>query len=174
METGEPGESSKYPAKYIHGTARIDERKYRVTIGHGSVVHPLVTIKAKTGPIVIGDYCIIEDECLIRNDLPPRPDGTPATLQIGNYCVFGSRSEILAARVGSHVRVQPYGQLGSGCSVGDGTVISAGSVVPSEILVPNATVVYTDDSLWRIRQVDTDREESEIIHISRWMRKNLS
>ena len=166
--------SSSYPGVYRHSSVRIDEKKHKVSIGHGSVLHPYVTIRAKGGPIVIGDYCIIEDDCLIKNDLPPQPDGTPSTMRIGNYCVLSIRSEVLSRSVGDNVKVNPYGVINTGSCIGNGCVIGSGAIVPEFLSIPPYTVVYSDQNLWRTRHFDKENEESEVIHLSRWYRKNLS
>ena len=169
-----PAAAPKYPTVFRHATAKVDERRHKVTVGHGSVLHPVVTIRARNGPVVIGDYCILEEDCLIRNELPPRDDGSPATLVIGNYCVVGSRAEIYARKVGNHVRLLPYGRIGNTAEVGDACLIGAGCAVADATVVPPTTVVYGDEAHWRTRVPDTERDESEVIHISRFFRSQLS
>lgn len=36
-----------------------------ITIGGGTVIHPRVTIIAEGGPIIIAEYCIIEEYSMI-------------------------------------------------------------------------------------------------------------
>lgn len=50
-----------------HGALVCDESKLRgeITIGANSIIHPSAVIYAESGPIIIGDHCIIEEKAKI-------------------------------------------------------------------------------------------------------------
>lgn len=76
--------------------------KGQVTFGKGCIVHPSASIIAENGPIVIGDYNIIEERTLIQNKGAKDASGqfTEATLEIGNYNLFEIESTIEFSKIG--------------------------------------------------------------------------
>ena len=79
----QPGEASSStsaaPAsradKFLSRRAQIDNSgKYKVVFGYGCVVHPYAVLKPTNGPIKIGEYCIIGEECVIENCIPSSTD----------------------------------------------------------------------------------------------------
>lgn len=53
--------------KVFPGAIVCEECKLRgdITIGTGTIIHPSATIIAEAGPIIIGDYCLIEEQVKI-------------------------------------------------------------------------------------------------------------
>lgn len=53
--------------KVFSGAIVCEECKLRgdITIGAGTIIHPSATIIAEAGPIIIGDYCLIEEQVKI-------------------------------------------------------------------------------------------------------------
>jgi len=98
-----------------------------VTIGKGTIVHPKCTISAESGPIVIGDNNIIEEQVIIVNR---RPGGE--TLTIGSNNVFEVGASIEAASIGDANIFECRAMVGSQCVVGSGCIVGSGVFVPSE------------------------------------------
>lgn len=69
---------------------------HKITIGRGSVVHPMATINAKNGPIIIGEHNIIEEKATIINS---NSDGSP--LIIGDDNLFEVGCDVRARAIGS-------------------------------------------------------------------------
>ena len=156
-----------------HQSVRIDTRKHPVSIGHGSVLHADVTISATNGPVAIGRYCVLDDQCTVENKLPPRADGTPQTLVVGDYCVLGPRSEMLGVSLGRGSALEAMAVVGSGCHVGDGCTVMATCRVPPHTDVAESTVVYGRDAQWRSVPRDMASEESRARGLSRFFRQHM-
>ena len=91
-----------------------------ISIGSGTVVHPLARIIAKTGPIIIGDTNIIEEMVEIVND---GPDEAVMIIGSSNMIQVGARLDCL--KMGNNNVVE------SRSIVGRHTVLSYGCVVTS-------------------------------------------
>ena len=76
--------------------------KGSVTFGKGCIIHPSASIIADNGPIIIGDYNIIEERTLIQNKGVREVSGTftEATLEIGNFNLFEIESTIEYCKIG--------------------------------------------------------------------------
>lgn len=77
--------------------------KGQVTFGKGCIVHPSASIIAENGPIIIGDYNIIEERTLIQNKGAKDATGqfTEAPLEIGSFNLFEIESTIEYCKVGN-------------------------------------------------------------------------
>jgi carbonic anhydrase/acetyltransferase-like protein (isoleucine patch superfamily) len=162
-----------YASKVIHRFAVLEQGKHAIDFGHGCVVHPYATFRATNGPIVVGEYCVFEDEATVENNLPPNDDGTARVLRIGNFNIFAARSEVQACKVGSYNRFHPYASVGAMSVVEDGCVFTAATRVTHDVLVPSDTVVHGAQSAWRSRTPHRPAEEAEVVNMTRWLRKNL-
>lgn len=167
--------AATYPSRVIHHKAVVDQAKHKIDFGHGCVAHPYPTFRATNGPITVGEYCVFEDEAVVENVLPPHSDGTPRTLTIGDYNIFGCRSDVQAASVGSHNRLHPYASLGVMATLGSGCVLSASARVSHDVAAPDDTVVHGNGGKqdWKTRVPNRSAEEAEAINVTRWLRKNL-
>ncbi|KOB63586.1 Dynactin subunit 6, partial [Operophtera brumata] len=102
-----------------------------ITIGGGTVIHPRVTIIAEGGPIIIAEYCIIEEYSTIIHKKSDKQENPPKPLFIGAHNVFevGCKLESPCGHIGesnvfecrSFVGVDV--KIGSGCVIVDNTVI---------------------------------------------------
>jgi len=84
-----------------------------VRIGLKTIIHPCAKILAKNGPIIIGDFNIIEEMATIVN-------WSTEPMVIGNNNVFEVSSVVMAKSVGDHNVFETK------CFVGEGIVIPNG------------------------------------------------
>jgi len=84
-----------------------------VRIGLKTIIHPCAKILAKNGPIIIGDFNIIEEMTTIVN-------WSTEPMVIGNNNVFEVSSVVMAKSVGDHNVFETK------CFVGEGIVIPNG------------------------------------------------
>jgi carbonic anhydrase/acetyltransferase-like protein (isoleucine patch superfamily) len=160
-------------AEYAEHPSASSQGPHKITLGHGCVLQAQVAIEATSGPIVIGKYCILEDQCLIENRMAARADGTPQTLVIGDYCVIGARAEIKAQAMGAGCLIEACGIVGSAARLGDGCVVMADCKVPAHSELPAATVVYGPDSEWRQAAPDAVSDENRAKTLSRFYRRYM-
>ena len=99
---------------YVHPSADI---LGDVTIGAGCWIGPGARIRGDYCTIVIGDYCSVEDNCVIH----ARP-GERTT--IGNWVTIGHGAVVHTANM-----VHDYVVIGMGAVVSDWTIIGEWSVV---------------------------------------------
>jgi carbonic anhydrase/acetyltransferase-like protein (isoleucine patch superfamily) len=156
-----------------HASVRLSKTAHKITVGHGCVLHADVVLEAVTGPISIGRYCVLEDQCTVENKLPPGPDGKPRTMVIGDYCVFGPRSEVMAESVGNGCTLEAVAVVGAGSKLAEGCTVMASCKVPPFAELPQGTVVYGPDSDWRQTTRDPLMEETKAKTMSRFMRQHM-
>lgn len=61
--------ASKNNVKIASGAIVCEESKLRgdITIGANTIIHPCAIINAESGPIIIGDNCLIEEQVQINH-----------------------------------------------------------------------------------------------------------
>eukprot|EP00760_Papus_ankaliazontas_P014680 PhM_4_TR16129/c0_g1_i1/m.31923/K10428/DCTN6; dynactin 6 len=119
-----------------------------VTLGHGCFVHPNARIDARNGPIVFGEYCVIEEYATISNEMiagdKNGSESNDNTLYIGDRNVFRVGCKVRARRVGKdnyfdvRCRVHAGVVVGDGCTVRMATVVDPNSRLPDRTIVVNA------------------------------------
>lgn len=69
-----------------------------VRLGEGCVVHPGAELRAIGGPLVVGAFCVFEDECRVIN---PMDDSAAEdiTMEVGSHNVFGERCAVQGGKV---------------------------------------------------------------------------
>ncbi|KAL7038523.1 hypothetical protein ACKWTF_009598 [Chironomus riparius] len=97
-----------------------------VTISSGCVVHPSAQIIAESGPIVIGENCIIEEYAKIHNRIQPESPDKPHILTIGPNNIFEVGSVIEASKIGEKNIFECKSFVSSDVEVSNGCVICAG------------------------------------------------
>ncbi|KAG1714974.1 Dynactin subunit 6 [Nymphon striatum] len=108
--------------------------------GARTIIHPKARIIAKSGPIVIGENNLIEDQTQIIHKNNSNGPNTSVMI-IGNNNVFevGSYSE--AMRIGDNnilepkAKVGPHVELTNGCSIGALCEISTQEVLPENTVI---------------------------------------
>lgn len=105
-----------------------------ITIGLRNVIHPTATIIAEAGPIVIGDYNLIEENVCIINK-------SPKTMTIGSHNVFevGARSETTSigddnvfeskCRVGNLTKVTNCCIIGAMCDINYDEILKENTII---------------------------------------------
>jgi phenylacetic acid degradation protein len=113
---------------YIHPTADVFGD---VIIGEECWVGPGARIRGDYGTIVLGDYCSVEDNCVIH----ARP-GEQTT--IGNWVTIGHGAVVHTvammhdyAVIGMGAVVSDWSVIGEWAVVGEGAVVRQGQEIPS-------------------------------------------
>ncbi|KAL1139228.1 hypothetical protein AAG570_006214 [Ranatra chinensis] len=114
-----------------------------ITIGTKTVVHPKATILAESGPIIIGDNNIFEEQSLIRHSL----DQTKA-LMIGSNNIFEVGCTVMAKVIGDNnvfeakceysklnFYVGPEIEVGNGCIIGSGVKMAIKDKLPDNVII---------------------------------------
>lgn len=127
-----------------------------ITITNGCVVHPSVTIAAISGPIIIGENCLLEEYTTIiydrgttatssqpnadtNNENEPKP---PAPLIIGPNNVFEVGCRVEAAAIGERNVFECKSFVSNRVHVSDGCLIGAGCRLTDERHLPENAVIF--------------------------------
>ena len=126
-----------------------------ISIGSGTVIHPLARIIAKTGPIIIGDNNIIEETVEIVND---GPDETVMIIGSSNMIQVGAR--LFCLKMGNNNMVDSKSIIGRHTVLSYGCIVSAGWPcfqfytyyasllsgihLDTKEILPEMTIVYLD------------------------------
>ena len=175
-QPAKPKPDQQPPAsKFTSKRANIQSAKFSVTVGHGSVIHPYATITASCGPVFIGEYCIVEEGCVIENILEPLADGTKPTMQIGDRCWLKAKSVVRAASLAPGCRIMPFANVGCSSVLGEGVVVSPRCAVSAGAIVPASTIVLRsgDVTVWKSYERAPATDDAEIVETTRWLRKYL-
>lgn len=129
----------------------------RIKIGSGTIVHPTATIRAKNGPIVIGENNNIEETVLIEN---VSPDGK--TMEIGAQNIFEIGSVIQAAKIGNgnlfgvQCKVGPSTEVTNNCFIG----VRCSALLKEEL--PENTVIYGKGNSRRIAERSVEGQMAQL------------
>ncbi|KAK9898561.1 trimeric LpxA-like protein [Cystobasidium minutum MCA 4210] len=96
-----------------------------ISIGSGCVLHPRCTIFAYAGPIILGDYCIVEENAVIVNR-------SKEPMTIGSYNLFEVGCRIEAQSIGSYNTFEPKSRVSSSLSIGDYCTIGAACIATAD------------------------------------------
>lgn len=128
-----------------------EESNFRgnITISNGCVVHPSVTILAVSGPIVIGENCLLEEYTTIIHDVGATAaaanaaaDRAPPVLHIGANNVFEVGCMVQASSVGERNVFECRSSVAAGVRVSNGCLIGAGCQLTDERVLPENTVIF--------------------------------
>lgn len=122
-------------------TVLVDPDSEIETLETRCVIEDGCIIRADLGPISMGQFCILEQNVIIR---PPRnvftdyvQHGPYLPQEIGSHVIIGEGSIIEAIRIGSHVHIGRDVVIGERCMLGDCCQIDDGAVVPMDsVLAP--------------------------------------
>ncbi|MBI5904626.1 MAG: gamma carbonic anhydrase family protein [Deltaproteobacteria bacterium] len=113
------------PAAHVIGDVRI---------GEGCWIGPGAVIRGDFGPITIGGFSAVEENCVVHC----YPD---SECVVGEYVTIGHNATVHAARVGDYVTVGMGAVLGVDAVVGSWCIVGEGAVVRSRQEIPPDTVV---------------------------------
>ena len=112
-----------HSTSYVHPTAVLIGD---LTIGQGCWIGPNVTVRADEGPIDVGDYSNIQDNCVIHGN----------KVVLGKYSHLGHACNLHGVVLGDHVLVAINAVVLDGAEIGDWCTIAAGAGVAPGAKVP--------------------------------------
>ncbi|ESO89713.1 hypothetical protein LOTGIDRAFT_192604 [Lottia gigantea] len=116
-----------------------------ITIGSRTVIHPKSKIIAEAGPIVIGDFNIIEELAEIRNRSPninEQQTNKGQVLIVGNNNVVEVGAIVDSLKIGDHNIIESRAYVGNNVEVSNGCIIGAMCNVTSNEVLSENTVIY--------------------------------
>lgn len=148
-----------------------------ITIGSGCVIHPCSTIIAESGPIVLGENCIVEEYATVRYRIPKdHPDygrlteeGTAKPLIIGPDNVFEVGCTVEALSIGERNVFECKSYVSADVTVGNGCVIGAGCRLVGKQTLADKTIVYEGQCMQREAM---DKQKTQMIQLD-YLRKIL-
>ena len=115
-----------------------------ITIGHRTVIHPTAVIQAKEGPIVIGDFNLIEENAKIINNSPTQMTiGCNNVFEVGSYCESNE--------IGDNNILESKCKLGNMTKLSNGCVIGAMCEVNYDEILPENTIIFGSNCNRRIQ-----------------------
>jgi len=123
------------------------ELKGDITIGTKTVIHPKAKIIAESGPIIIGENNLIEEQCEIINieEIEDTETSTVPVMIIGNNNVFEVGSELHSLKVGDNNVMEAKSYLGRQTNLANGCIVGAGCRLTTEETLEENIVVYGGD-----------------------------
>lgn len=115
-----------------------------ITISAGTIVHPSATIIAESGPIIIGENCIIEEYAKIIYRIPeshPKSD-KPTSLIIGRFNIFEVGCTVEALEIGENNVFECKSYVSSDVTVSNNCIIGAGCKLIAKQDLKENTVIY--------------------------------
>lgn len=122
-----------------------------VTISSGCVIHPSAQIVAESGPIIIGENCIIEEYVKIFHKIPEghklfvnsgeNPE-KPHVLVIGSNNIFEVGCVVEALKIGEKNVFECKSYVGPNVTITSGCVIGAGTTLQGEQILLENTIIY--------------------------------
>ncbi|KAJ0055757.1 hypothetical protein NL108_011429, partial [Boleophthalmus pectinirostris] len=133
---------------------------FNICTGARTVVHPKARIIAESGPIVIGEGNLIEEQALIINSYPENimPDAglEPKTMIIGTNNVFEVGCVSRSLNIGDNNVIESKAEIGRNVILTSGCIIGACCQINTCEVVPENTVVYGSKC---IRRVQSERPQ---------------
>lgn len=117
-----------------------------ITVSTGCIIHPRVTIIAKSGPIIIGENCLIEEYTTIiydtDADASEAESDKAATLVIGANNVFEVGCEVRATQIGEKNIFESKCNVSSAVKVTNNCIIGAGCQLLGPQTLPENTIIH--------------------------------
>lgn len=137
--------SSKSNIKIAPGAIVCNECELKgdISIGAKTVIHPKARIVAESGPIIIGENNLIEEQCQIMNlDTSTTDTQTESVMIIGSNNIFEVGSEVNCLKIGDNNIIEAKSYLGRNSNLSNGCIIGAGCKITSEETMDENIVVY--------------------------------
>lgn len=116
-----------------------------ITVSTGTIIHPRVTIIAKSGPIIIGENCLIEEYVTIIHDTGVESDAAlerPPVLVIGANNVFEVGCTVEALKIGERNTFECKCYVASSIKIANNCVVGAGCQLLGEQDLPENTIIH--------------------------------
>lgn len=117
-----------------------------ITISGGCIIHPRVTIIAKSGPIIIGENCLIEEYTTIiydtGNDTVDTEDGKSPILVIGANNIFEVGCQVEATKIGEKNIFESKCHVSRDVKVTNNCIIGAGCQLVGAQTLPENTIIH--------------------------------
>lgn len=117
-----------------------------ITISSGCVIHPSAQIIAESGPIIIGENCILEEYAKIIHRIPSNHALAQAqenhVLVIGSNNIFEVGCTVEALKIGEKNIFECKSYVSADVTISSGCVIGAGCQVVGKQSLPENTVIY--------------------------------
>mmetsp|Transcript_54377 Transcript_54377/g.124740 ORF Transcript_54377/g.124740 Transcript_54377/m.124740 type:complete len:158 (-) Transcript_54377:131-604(-) len=108
-----------------------------VTVGDGSIIHPLAELRANGGAIVIGANCVVEERVQILSS-------AGSITSIGDFCHLEVYAVVQpGAQLGRGCLVECRGMVPEGCNLQAGCCVGVGAAAPAAGLTSNVLVYGT-------------------------------
>lgn len=130
----------------IHTTARIAANAIvcgDVTVGAHTSVGFGAVLTAESGPVTIGDYCVIMEHAVLRGT-------SRAPLTVGNNVLIGPHAHLSGCRledevfIATNASVFPHAWIGARSAIRIGAVVHIRTVLPAESSVPILWIAVGD------------------------------
>ncbi|XP_045461332.1 dynactin subunit 6-like [Harmonia axyridis] len=133
--------------KICPGALVCEEARLRgdITISKDCIIHPMATIIAEAGPIIIGESCLIEEQSKIIYRLPfdkVQNKDNIEPLIIGPHNVFEVGCHVEACKIGSNNVFESKCFVSNKVTVTDGCIIGAGCQLKEEQELKENIIVY--------------------------------
>ena len=130
---------SKGSVKISAGAVVCNESELKgdITIGARTVIHPKAKILAESGPIIIGEGNLIEEqsEIINRAEGEDGEGGTVSVMIIGNNNVFEVGSSSHSLKIGDSNILEAKSYVGRATSLSHGCIIGAGCSLTSQVTI---------------------------------------
>ncbi|VVC99328.1 unnamed protein product [Leptidea sinapis] len=135
-----------------------------ITIGGGTVIHPRVSIIAEGGPIIIAEYCIIEEYSKIIHKKSEKQENPPKPLFIGAHNVFevGCKLESIFGHIGESNVFECKSFVGTSVRIGSGCVIGAACNLTAPQTLADNTVIWGAEN--NIREA-LEKQPSQVLQL---------
>ncbi|XP_055626712.1 dynactin subunit 6 [Toxorhynchites rutilus septentrionalis] len=142
--------SLKNDIKIMHRSMVCEDSNLKgdITISSGCVIHPSTTIIAESGPIIIGENCIVEEYATIIHRIPKGhpayaegTDGSVKPLIIGPDNIFEVGCTVEALKIGERNVFECKCYVSADVTVTNGCVIGAGCRLVGQQVLPEKTIV---------------------------------
>ncbi|KAF5307462.1 hypothetical protein FQR65_LT06817 [Abscondita terminalis] len=145
--------SSRNNISIMPGCIVCEEAKLSgdITIGSHSIIHPSAIISAEAGPIILGDYCLVEEQAKIIHRLPleqSNNENTPVLI-IGAHNLFEVDCTVEASKIGCNNVFESKCFVGNKVQVTNGCIIGAGCKLTEEQTLKDNTIVYGSNCFQR-------------------------
>nr|CAG4650619.1 EOG090X0I48 [Sida crystallina] len=141
------------------------ELQGEITIGSRTIVHPRAKILAISGPIVIGENNIIEEQVQIINKLSSDENSaTVPVMIIGNNNVFEVDCVVESKKIGDNNIVESKAFVGRPTMLSNGCVIGAKCDINIGETLPEGTLFYGLGSEVK-RRIQSDKPSTQAAQI---------